>query len=391
MEFNNEENSFGIQSVESIGTPQLFSSSPDDVEPITEEDTTIPKAEEGFDLGTGTPQLFAEAEVEEPKTIPVPPTQEIAEQPSTETTEENTEETNTEEVVETNNIPIFYKTLLEQGLVSELADGEVEPENPEDLLRKFQEQGQLIANDTINTILGKFGQDRIDFFNAVFVNGVNPKDYFTVEQQLNSVKGIDLGTVENQEQVIAQYYKGIGWSNEKIKKHLKRLDEDGDTESEATDAYNNLVQVEEEKLRQVVAQQAQQAHLKQQEEAFYRQQMGNILLDKLKNKEFNGVPFTDKVARQTNEFLTVYKWQLPSGEQLTDFDKWLMDLRKPENYEERALVATLKGIEWDFEKIKKKAISKESNKLFEGLVQKEKTTNNRSNTQTQPNFTGFKL
>lgn len=383
MEFNNE-NDFGIQSVESVGSPMLFASDPEEITAIVEtpEGQEEKPKEEGFELDNGSPMLFED----EPKTKEEKPKEE---EKIVGTSDPKIEEKKEEIVEEVNNIPIYYETLLEQGLIAGLEEGEEAPQTPEELLAKFQLQGQAIANQTINGILGQYGQDRIDFFNAVFVNGVDPKDYFKVEQKLNSVKNIDLSTIENQEQVISQYYKGIGWTSEKIKKHLKRLEEDGETEAEATDSYNNLVQKEELELQQLVAQQAHTARLKEQEKLYYNQQISTILVDKLKNKEFDGIPVTEKVARETNEFLTVHKWELPTGEKLTDFDKWLMDLNRPENYEQKVKIALLHRTGFDFEKIKKKAISTESNKLFQGLQNKEKEK--KTNQSQELKVQGFSL
>lgn len=351
MDFTQDFN-FGVQETTILeGESALFSSSPEEVKPKEEETHT-----DNFQL----------KENEESPLFNTPPVEEVTEaaveeQPKIE-----------EETEEENIYTVSYKTLLDEGIFLK-EEEEKEITTPQELLQRFDYEADKRASMKINQYLGRFGQDKIDFFNAVFENGVDPKEYFRLDQNIQSVKSIDLESLENQELVISLYYKELGWSDTKIKKQLKRLEDDGETEEEAKEAHSTLLQREESMMEQLLENQRISIQQKQQEYNYYTNQMNSIISSKLKEKDFDGIPVTDKVANTTFDFLTTQKWQLPSGELLSDFDKWILDLKKPENYETKVKIALLAQNGFDFSKIKTKAISEKSDKLFQGLTKKQKT------------------
>lgn len=359
MDFTQDFN-FGVQEttvITNTNESPLFSNSPEEITPITTESESTEKEDKFVPTQTSDSPLFNSEE--EPVT-------------ESELPKEEEEQVIEQSQPEKSPYSVFHKTLLEQGIFTSEEDEE-EINTAEKFLERFQLEANKKANEQLSSFLSRFGQDKIDFFNAVFVNNVDPVEYFQIDQQIQSVRSIDLETVENQEFIISQYYKGLGWPETKIKKQLKRLEEDGETEEEAKEAHQTLLRKEEEQLQILLHQQQQELMLRQQQQQHYNNNIGAILNSKLKDKDFDGIPVTDKVAKSTLNFLTAEKWQLPTGEKLSDFDKWIMDLKHPDNYELRIKVALLAQNGFDFSKIKSKAITEKTNKLFEGLVQKEKT------------------
>ena len=91
-----------------------------------------------------------------------------------------------------------------------------------------------------------------------------------------------------------------------------------------------------------------------------------------RSQEFDGIPVNRDSANKAVEFLEEKKWKLPSGELITDFDRVIMDLQHPQNHETKVKLALLlmKGYEpgkpltLDLVPVAKKAVSKESNELF---------------------------
>ena len=63
--------------------------------------------------------------------------------------------------------------------------------------------------------------------------------------------------------------------------------------------------------------------------------------DKVKEKEFDGIPINSNLANELQDFLLVDKWKTPSGETLTDFDRSILDLKRPENHELKVKVGLL--------------------------------------------------
>lgn len=93
----------------------------------------------------------------------------------------------------------------------------------------------------------------------------------------------------------------------------------------------------------------------------------NVLQAKLKTKEFDGIPINPKLAGDLQDFLITEKYQTPSGEKLTEFDKQILELKRPENHEMKVKVGLLlKILETDptLSTIQKRAVSKKSDELF---------------------------
>lgn len=128
-----------------------------------------------------------------------------------------------------------------------------------------------------------------------------------------------------------------------------------------------MVKKEAAKLQQL--EQKSEAELKQKA-AVRNQYIDNvqtILQDKLKAKEFDGIPINPKLASELQDFLLVDKWKTPSGETLTDFDRAILDMKRPENHEMKVKVGLLlKLLEKDptLSTIQRTGVTKKSNQLF---------------------------
>ena len=99
----------------------------------------------------------------------------------------------------------------------------------------------------------------------------------------------------------------------------------------------------------------------------YIQNVQGILGDKLKSKEFDGIPLNPKLANELQDFLLVDKWKTTSGELLSDFDRTILDLKRPENHTMKVKVGLLlKILEKDptLSTIQKSGVSKKTDQLF---------------------------
>lgn len=277
-----------------------------------------------------------------------------------------------------NQIKAFANVLTEEGIIT-LEDGE-EIEDGDQLIAKVRQEGQKIAFQEFNSILSKFGKDYYDAFQAIYVNGVNPKDYFQTQERLESVRNLDITEEENQELVVRQNFKLQGYSDARIKIRIQGFKDLGTLEEEAAEAHQLLIETEEKTLQQLEQVKLQEQQTKQQEEAFYNHSVGQIINQKLQQKEIDGIPLSKKDAEILYDFTTSKRWKLPSGEEITEFDKFWLDLKRPENYELRIKVAALAMNNFDTSKIAKKEVSKEISKKFDFLTQKEKTAT-RTNTK----------
>lgn len=295
--------------------------------------------------------------------------------------EENTDNDNT--------FNLLAKNLYELGIFNKLDDEEEEINTPEDFKEQWVKQLTAQSNSQIyNFLTDKHGEEGVELFNSLFVNGVDPKEYLSKYTEIQSLENIDLTEESTQEQVYKTYYKKLGWAEDKISKKIQKLKDYGELEEEATDAHEKLLELEQKELSSKKAQKEAEEEAKQQFKLHYAQSVNQILSEKLKQREFDGIPLTEKIARETYENLVVEKYKLPTGEKLTEFDKKILELRKPENYEMKVKLWLLLQNNLDLSKVKTKAISEKTDKLFSNMITKEKV-NKRTNPLGGNNFAQF--
>lgn len=288
-----------------------------------------------------------------------------------------------------NTFNLLAKNLYELGIFNKLDDEDEEINTPEDFKEQWIKQLTAQSNSQIyNFLTDKHGEEGVELFNSLFVNGVDPKEYLSKYTEIQSLENIDLTEESTQEQVYKTYYKKLGWAEDKISKKIQKLKDYGELEEEATDAHEKLLELEQKELSSKKAQKEAEEEAKQQFKVHYAQSVNQILSEKLKQREFDGIPLTEKIARETYENLVVEKYKLPTGEKLTEFDKKILELRKPENYEMKVKLWLLLQNNLDLSKVKTKAVSEKTDKLFSNMVTKEKV-NKRTNPLGGNNFAQF--
>jgi hypothetical protein len=258
----------------------------------------------------------------------------------------------------------------------------------EEFLERFNSEKKKGAIEVVNNFIGQFGEDYQQAFDAIFVKGVDPKEYFGTYNQIQSFSEMDLSQENNQVAVIKQALEDQGFDPEDITTEVERLKNYGDLETVAAKHHKVLVKKESAKLAKM--EQEQEVQLQQQ--AAYKQQYVNnvqtVLQEKLKAKEFDGIPINPKLAGELQDFLLVDKYKTSSGEKLTDFDRTILDLKRPENHEMKVKVALLlKIIEKDptLSTIQKTGITKKSNELFGEVARQATKASVKSSKPSKPN------
>ncbi len=390
MAENLENPSFGNFSIEStmggIGSaellndlmsPETASTSPDEIKDINtpepekapapeKKSTEAPKEEtkedssksiQDFLLGGG-----GDEEEEEAEEAPKPAAKAKAAEPQQDT---NEEESSSEEVSQ---FEALAKDLLKLGVFSTDEDEEeVNISTPEEFLERFQEEKRKGAIDMMNNFIGQFGEDYQKAFDAIFVKGVDPKDYFGTYNTAVSFSEMDLSQETNQMSVIRQALTDQGFESEDINSEIERLKNYGDLETVAAKHHKVLVKKEAVKLQQLEQKAQVELQQKQAIKQQYVQNVQGVLQEKLKTKEFDGIPINPKLATELQDFLLVDKYKTASGETLTDFDRTILELKRPENHQTKVKVALLlKILEKDptLSTIQKTGITKKSNELF---------------------------
>jgi|SRR5882757_1402726 len=383
----------GIEETELIDSSDLDSflsdADPKEVTPVNLEKEESPKAsekkespkvksmkqspieeEEEVDVDSFLDDEEVEEEEEKPK-----------EKKSKEEEKKDPEETPTTED-EYNPFSEFGKELYSLGVLAKGENGE-EPEilTGEQLLEAIQEEKRSGAYQVLDSYLGRFGEKHKNFVLAV-LEGVAPEEYFSAYSKIEAFSNLDITVEDNQKAIFREFYKGQGLKSEKIEKLLQKSIEDGDLKEDATDYHQILVDKESKSLEDIKAKKAQELGQKEQQKRVYENSIRTILTNKIKEKEFDGIPVNNDVANNAYDYLYTEKYQLPSGELLTEFDRFFLDLKRPENHEMRVKVALLALNNFNLSVVKPSIITKETNELFANLQKKSKKSQSPATKQT---------
>jgi len=354
---------------------ETATTAPDKIEPITEADKLKPKEKEKKDENQEKLKSLAEKkrEADEAKRLEQEALVKGLTDEKEESEEEITEKVETPESEDTDNQELnkfeaLSKDLFKLNVFTKDEDEEdVEIKTPEDFLERFNYEKKKGASQEIEGFISRFGEDYQNAFQAIYVQGVDPKEYFTTYNNIVNISEMDLTKESNQEAVVRQFLTEQGLDQEDVTSELEKIKNYGDLEEKAGKYHKVLAKKEAQKLTQL--EQDSKVKLQQQQalKAQYVQNVQNVLNEKLKVKDFDGIPLNPKFASEVQDFLISEKWKTPSGEVLTDFDKTILDLKRPENHATKVKVALLlKILEKDptLSTIQKAAITKKTDVLF---------------------------
>jgi hypothetical protein len=375
-------------------SPETASVSPDDVSVIKPEEPTTPKKV------AKTP-----AASEEETTAP-------AKEDSTKSIQdfllgENDEDDDDAEVIEkpkaaakpaddnedseespTSQFTALSNDLFKLGVFNKDEDEEdVAISSPEEFLERFNLEKKKGAIDIVENFIGQFGEDYKQAFDAIFVKGVDPKDYFGTYNNIQSFSELDLSQEGNQVAVLKQALADQGFDAEDVETEVERLKNYGDLETVAAKHHKVLVKKESAKLAQMEQQKQQELQKQQAYKQQYVQNVQAVLQDKLKAKEFDGIPLNPKLANELQDFLLVDKYQTSSGEKLTEFDRQVLELKRPENHALKVKMGLLmKILETDptLSTIQKRGISKKSDDLFSEVARQSSKSSIKSSGSSKP-------
>jgi hypothetical protein len=377
--------------------PETSTSSPDEIKDIkddpspaqsskkesSEEKKSTPEKEEDKSLEKF---LLSDTEEEEDEEeVAVPEKTAKSKAPEAASEEEASEQEDGEQ--EVSQFGALAKDLLKLGVFSTDEDEEEEEiQTPEQFLERFQKEKQKGAIEVVNNFIGQFGDDYKKAFDAIFVKGVDPKEYFGTYNSIVNFSEMDLSEESNQVRVIKQALADQGFEPEDVDTEVERLKNYGDLETVATKHHKVLVKKEAAKLQDLEQKSQRELQQRQAIKEEYISNVQGILQEKLKTKEFDGIPINPKLANELQDFLLVDRYRTASGETITEFDRSILELKRPENHEKKVKVGLLlKILEKDptLSTIQKTGISKKSNQLF-GEVARQVTKAKGSTSSSSP-------
>jgi hypothetical protein len=378
-------------------SPETASSNPDDIQDIKNEPPVKQEAPRSEEKGASENKEEAsvslqkfllsdtEDEEEEEEVIPPAPKAKVkaeAAQKESEKEEEKDSEETSEETPEVTQFGALANDLFKLGVFTKGEDEEdASIATPEQFLERFQEEKQKGAVEMVNNFIGQFGEDYQQAFQAIFVKGVDPKEYFGTYNNIVSFSEMDLSDENNQVRVLKQALTDQGFEPEDINTEIDRLKNYGDLETVATKHHKVLVKKEAAKLQQVEQKAQQELQQKQAIKNQYVSNVQSILEDKLKAREFDGIPLNPKLVNELQDFLLVDRYKTSSVETITEFDKSILELKRPENHEKKVKVGLLlKILEKDptLSTIQKTGVSKKSTQLFSEVARQASKTSVKS-------------
>jgi hypothetical protein len=395
------------QLLNDLMSPESATSNPDDIQDIKNEPAPAPTPIKK------TTSKQPTASEPEPEKKDENPTKDIQSFLYGEDNEEGEEETNDEPVAKkvvqtadnqedskddndegeetpTSQFTALSRDLFKLGVFSKEEDDEEDAtiDTPEAFLEKFQAEKKKGAIEIVDNFIGQFGEDYQKAFDAIYVKGVKPEDYFGAFNQIKSFTDMDLTQENNQVAVIKQALTDQGFEPEDVTTEVERLKNYGDLESVATKHHKVLIKKEGQKLQQMEQQRETQLQQQQAIKQQYYQNVNNVLQEKIKAKEFDGIPINPKLAGELQDFLVTDKYKTNSGETLTDFDRTILELKRPENHATKVKLALLmKIMEKDptLSTIQKTGITKKSNELFGEVARQAQKSSVKSKPITKPN------
>lgn len=294
-----------------------------------------------------------------------------------------------EEATDTNKFSALSKDLFNLGVfVKGENEDNIEINTPEQFLDRFNTEARRKAEQEISGFIGQFGEDYQHAFNSIYVNGVNPKDYFSSFNKIVNFSELDISKEDNQVAIIREALVEQGYDAEDIPSEIERYRNYGDLEKVSKNFQKVLVKKEAQKLEQLEADSKAKLQQQQLVKQQYLNSINTIINDKVKAKEFDGIPLNQELAKDLYNFIAVDKYKTTSGDTLTDFDKNILELKKPENHAKKVKLALLlKVMEKDpsLSSITNNKLSKKSNVLFEELTRN--TT--KSSVKTPKNNSAF--
>lgn len=398
----------GAELLNDLLSPETSTSNPDQLQEIVKEATPptpdakpdVPKGKEVVPKADGEElsgqdlisSFLGDNTEKEEETEDVNPQPVKKKAPAAEAKPAATDETNTNtedgEGEQVSQFTALSRDLFKLGVFSQDEDEEeVNISTPEEFLERFQSEKKKGAVEMVQNFIGQFGEDYQQAFDAIFVKGVNPKEYFGTYNNVVSFADMDLSQENNQVSVIKQALADQGFEPEDINTEVERLKNYGDLESVATKHHKVLVKKEAQKLAQMEQKAEQELQQKQAVKNQYINNVQQVLQDKLKSKEFDGIPLNPKLANELQDFLLVDKYKTASGETLTDFDRTILELKRPENHATKVKVALLlKILEKDptLSTIQRTGVSKKSNELFGEVARQVTKTKSTTSGGSQP-------
>ena len=198
----------------------------------------------------------------------------------------NQDENTEDDPGEAEQIGAFFDAFAEANGWS--VDEDERPKNVEELV-------DYIKNVVETNSVPEYADERIEQLDQYVKNGGKFEDFYQTQQRTMSYDNIDIEDESNQKQVVRDYYKLQGMSDEQINRKIERYEDADMLEDEATDAVNYLKAYEEQRAQYMAQQQEAQRQAQEQQAIQFAQDLTNGI-NNLTNIRGISIPKEDKKA-----------------------------------------------------------------------------------------------
>ena len=202
------------------------------------------------------------------------------------TDDQNQDENTEDDPGEAEQIGAFFDAFAEANGWS--IDEDERPKNVDELV-------DYIKNVVETNSVPEYADERIEQLDQYVKNGGKFEDFYQTQQRTVSYDNIDIEDESNQKQVVRDYYKLQGMSDEQINRKIERYEDADMLEDEATDAVNYLKAYEEQQAQYMAQQQEAQRQAQEQQAIQFAQDLTNGI-NSLTNIRGISIPKEDKKA-----------------------------------------------------------------------------------------------
>ena len=202
------------------------------------------------------------------------------------TDDQNQDENTEDDPGEAEQIGAFFDAFAEANGWS--VDEDEKPKNVDELV-------DYIKNVVETNSVPEYADERIEQLDQYVKNGGKFEDFYQTQQRTISYDNIDIEDESNQKQVVRDYYKLQGMSDEQINRKIERYEDADMLEDEATDAVNYLKAYEQQRAQYMAQQQEAQRQAQEQQAIQFAQDLTNGI-NNLTNIRGISIPKEDKKA-----------------------------------------------------------------------------------------------
>ena len=270
-----------------------------------------------------------------------------------------------------NQFEIFANGLIQAGMLN-VEEGEEIEWNEQTFLSKMNETIEDKAWNQLEQLATEtYGEAGVQMIEDIFINKVPVQEYLQKFSNEQIVENVDLSVEANQERVFRLYLAKTGMDEDEIQDQLNYARDNDRLEAYSQKYHTKLVEKMQQE-RAVLAQESEaRVQVMRQKEEEREQLYAEVLDGAIASGSIEGYPLNEQAANELFDFVLSKPHVLPNGQRISEFEYKLARMRQ-EDPSKFLAVAKLVQSNLDLSPVKRKAVTEETNSLFNNLKTKSK-------------------